>query len=70
MTLLDLYNKIDGQLRICPRKGSDEVCVAIHGSGFGGTDTVDVKSAGCGIDWDNNKFIIWPEKTLKTEEPK
>lgn len=69
MTLQDLYNRIGSQLRICPRKGEDIVCIEIPGSGFGGTSVINVKGAGCGIDWDDGKFIISPEIDLIPEKP-
>ena len=68
MTLQDLYNQIGSQLRICPQKGNDIVCIKIPGSGFGGTSFVNVESAHCGFDWDNGKFIIRSEKELYLEK--
>lgn len=42
-----------------------EVCVVVKRTGgLGGTPVVPVKSAHCGIDWDNNKFMIFPEEPL------
>ena len=64
MTLQRLYDQIGSQLKIRPRNGEDTVCIEIPGSGFGGTSVVNVKSAGCGIDWDDGKFIIRPEVEL------
>lgn len=55
MTLLDMHNIIEGQLGMCPRKGGDAVVV---GSTFGGTPTVPMRYCGCGIDWNDGKFII------------
>jgi hypothetical protein len=68
MTLQDLYNQIEGQLRMCPRKGEDTVCIRVFGGTFGGQPVQNVKSAGCGFDWDNGKFIIYPEKELYKED--
>jgi hypothetical protein len=46
-----------------------EVCIAVKEEGYiGGKPLVKVYSAGKGIDWDNKKFIIWPEKDLKKVE--
>jgi len=64
MTLQNIYDSIGSQLKICPRKGNDTVCIEIRGSGFGGTNAVYVKDAYCGIDWDDKKFIIVPEVEL------
>ena len=64
MTLQRLYDQIGSQLRICPRNGEDTVCIEIPSSGFGGTSVVNVKSVGCGFDWDDGKFIIRPEVEL------
>ena len=68
MTLQNLYDKIGSQLKICPRKGEDVVCVEIAGGTFGGTPIENVKDAFCGIDWDDGKFIIRTEKELKRDE--
>jgi hypothetical protein len=68
MTLQNLYDHIGRQLRICPRKGDDIVYVEIAGSSFGGTPVEPVSSVGCGIDWNDGKFIICTEKELERPE--
>jgi hypothetical protein len=68
MTLQNLYDRIGSQLRICPRKGEDVVCVRVAGGTFGGQPVENIDHAGCGIDWDDGKFILYPEKELKRDE--
>lgn len=68
MTLQELYDRIGSQLKICPSKGNDVVCVEIAGSSFGGTPTEQVVSAGSGFDWDDGKFIICTERELDIYE--
>lgn len=65
MTLQNLYDKIGAQLKICPRKGEDRVCIELEGGYFGGISTVDVRDAYCGIDWNDGKFIITPVNEVK-----
>lgn len=68
MTLQHLYDKIGSQLRICPRKGEDVVGIELPSSGFEGSLVVGVKDAYCGIDWDDGKFIMVPEKDLRVDK--
>jgi hypothetical protein len=44
-------------------ESSVEVVVVSQGS-MGGTPAVDVKHVGLGIDWDNNRVLISPDKPL------
>jgi len=48
-----------------------KVCIPNNKGGVGGTSTTNVKQAAQGFDWDNEKFIIWPETKLieSQEEP-
>lgn len=64
MTLQELYEQIDKQLKVCPRKGGDVVCVEVADSNFGGTSVIPVKFAHCGFDWDDGKFIIRTDKKV------
>jgi len=41
-----------------------EVCIPNGKVGMGGTSVTSVKQAAQGIDWDNKKFILWPETKL------
>jgi hypothetical protein len=43
------------------------IVVKVVGS-IGGTPMVDIKSIQSGFDWDNGKFMIFPEKDLRTIE--
>ena len=40
------------------------VCIPNNKGIIGPTSTTDVRHAGQGIDWDNGKFFIWPEKEM------
>ena len=43
----------------------DEVCIPIQTvNAFGGTPCVDIKSAHKGFDWDDTKFMLYPEKDV------
>lgn len=64
MTLTNLYDMIGSQLKLNPRKGDDVVCIKVFGSDFGGQTVENIKDVGCGIDWDDGKFVIYPEKEL------
>jgi len=62
MTLLELKERVDS---IISRRGGDlEVCIPNHKGGMGGISVTNVKGAHNGIDWDSNKFIIYPEKEM------
>lgn len=37
------------------------VCIPNNKGSIGPISTTDVKAAGQGIDWNNKKFMIWPE---------
>ena len=67
MTLQNLYDQIGSQLKICPRKGEDVVCVEVAGINLGTTPTENVKQAYCGIDGNDGKFIIITEKLLESQ---
>lgn len=66
MTLQGLYEQIGSLLKVCPQKGSDIVCVEITGSTFGMQPTEKIKNASCGFDWDDGKFILYPENKVYT----
>lgn len=40
------------------------VCIPNNKDSIGPISTTDVKAAGQGIDWNNKKFFIWPEKEM------
>lgn len=67
MTLLELKRRVD---LVLERSGSEtlEVCIPNNKAVMGGTSVTKVRSANRGIDWDNSKFIIWPEKEM-IEQP-
>lgn len=62
MTLKELKEKIDWFIMQNPDYGELEVCIPNNKPGFsGGTPCTYVLNASKGIDWDSDKFIIYPE---------
>lgn len=69
MNLQELYNIIEQQIIQCEQRHQDpaeiRVCIPYQAArAFGGTPCVDVKRANKGFDWDDNKFMLSPEKDL------
>ena len=69
MNLQELYNIVEQQVILCERRHQDpvtiKVCIPIQTvNAVGGTPCVDVKQAIKGFDWDDNKFMLYPEKDL------
>ena len=64
MTLLDLKNRIEEELRHDPRAGEKLIGVAVVEPSIGGTPVVGVANAKIGFDWDGNTFIITPNVGL------
>lgn len=69
MTLKELKERIDWYLEHNIRNGELEVCIPNQKGGMGGTSVTYVKTANKGIDWDKNKFFIFPEVDM-IEQPK
>ncbi len=63
MTLKELKERVDWAVE---NSGKDlDVCIPNNKGGMmGGTPVTSVKQAAQGIDWDNKKFILWPETKL------
>jgi hypothetical protein len=64
MTLQDLANIINEQLRIMPRCANTIVCIHNNIPQMGPMATINVKSVYLGVDYNRNKFIIEPEKKM------
>lgn len=64
MTLKELKIIIDKTLEMNSRNENCEVCIPNNMGGQGGTSVTNVKFAGKGFDWDNYKFILYPEVKL------
>jgi hypothetical protein len=62
MTLRELKKIVDNTLRFNERAGDCEVVVKADRPSMGPIASDKVISAGKGIDWDRNLFIIRPEK--------
>lgn len=70
MTLAELKERIDWLALQSNLKLEDiEVCIPNNKEGmWGGTPTTAVKAASKGIDWDNRKFIIFPEVDMVEQQ--
>jgi len=69
MNLQELYEIVLHQMRLCEkshRSPTDvKVCIPIQTvNACGGTPCIDIKSAHKGFDWDDTKFMLYPEKDL------
>lgn len=65
MNLQELKDEIDAiELNSAIKLEHITVCIPNNKGGFGGTSVTGVKMAGKGIDWDNDKFIIFPETKM------
>ena len=69
MNLQELYNIVEQQVILCEQRHQDpatiKVCIPIQTvTAVGGTPCIDVKQANKGFDWDDNKFMLYPEKDL------
>lgn len=70
MNLQELKDEIDViALRSDIKLEHIKVCIPNNKGGIGGTSVTGVKMACAGFDWDNGKFIIFPE-TAMIERPK
>ena len=69
MTLLELYNILERQIILCEESKYDPNTIKVKVpittiTSIGGTPCVDVNRANIGFDWDNGKFMIYPDKSL------
>ena len=69
MNLQELYNSVEQQMILCEQRHQDpaeiRVCIPIQTvKAIGGTPCANVKQANKGFDWDNNKFMLYPEIDL------
>ena len=69
MNLQELYEIVLHQMRLCEkshRSPTDvKVCIPIQTvNACGGTPCIDIKSAHKGFDWDDTKFMLYPETDL------
>lgn len=70
MNLHELKNRVDGivvtKLRGHTPLSEFRLCIPIQTTNtVGGTPCVDIKDISAGIDWDQGKIIVWPEKDLR-----
>jgi hypothetical protein len=70
MKLKELYERLKFFMDkdVNDRHGDKEVVIKVSRPSLGPLASVSVREAGPGIDWDNNKFILWPEKELLEKE--
>ncbi len=64
MKLSELRERLNSLHELTPRHDEDEVVIVLAPGGMGGSNTIDVKSVTCGIDWDRGKLLIHPEIDL------
>ena len=69
MNLKQLYDIIEREVIHCEKRHQDpatiKVCIPIQTvNAIGGTPCADVRQANKGFDWDDNKFMLYPEKNL------
>ena len=63
MTLKELKEKVDF-LMLNEINHELTVCIPNNKVAMGGTPVTDIKNCNRGIDWDANKFILWPVKEM------
>lgn len=59
LTLSALKERVDSLMEN-NRNADCYVCIPNNKGGMGGTSVTDVTYAGCGIDWDRGKFMLYP----------
>jgi hypothetical protein len=70
VTTLELLELIRLQHEHSPSTSESRVVIKLDKPSIGGSATCEVKNASFGFDWDNGKFILWPDGSLvkKTED--
>jgi len=61
LTLGALKEQVDRAIEQNERNSKLMVCIPNNKGGMGGTQVTGVVNARKGFDWDNGKFIIYPE---------
>ena len=69
MNLQELYEIVHHQMRLCEKSHRTpediRICIPIETvNAYGGTPCVDIRDAHKGFDWDDNKFILYPDSKL------
>jgi len=64
LTLGKLAEIVNAQLENNQRASDRRVCIPNNKGGMGGKSVTNVTHAGGGIDWDANKFFMWPENKM------
>jgi len=67
MTLLELKEYIDHALNQIGNEDA-EVCIPNNKNTMGGVSVTHVKHSHMGIDWDSNKFILYPEVKMVEQD--